>query len=133
MRVFLKEGGPFVEVDTVAQAREILGLVESNGVKAKVSHKAKVNANGHVVLTDRARKFLEALLNHQRGVKGDALATELKENAAAFGGLMRSVSAVADCHKIPLSDVMLSEMRFHGKDRYRWFEPKARLADLLKD
>jgi hypothetical protein len=78
-------------------------------------------------LKPNQRNFLAALAPHSEGIKGDALAQEIGMEGRQFGALVGAISKNAKRNGIKLSQLFLSEMRFDGPRRYRFFKPKALL------
>jgi hypothetical protein len=75
-------------------------------------------------LKPNQRNFLAALAPHSDGIKGDELAQEIGLESRQFGALVGAVSKYAKRSGIKVNQLLLSEMRFDGPRRYRFFKPK---------
>ena len=139
IKVCWAENGPFALCDTVAEAAELLRL-GSTLDKPSAKDPATVTRSGPepVSLTEdqamerflaelkpNQKNFLAALAPHSEGIHGDDLAQEIGMESRQYGALVSAISKNAKRNGIKIKQLMLSEMRFDGPRRFRFFQPKA--------
>jgi hypothetical protein len=133
--------GPFAVCDTVAEAAEMLRLgaaLEAPSPKETAKPSAD-KPDPPPISEDQAmdrflfelkpnqKNFLSALSHYPDGVKGEDLAREIGGESRQFGAVVGAISKNAKRNGIRIKQLMLSEMRFEGSRRYRFFQPKALL------
>ena len=144
IKVCWTDNGPFALCDTPAEAAELLRAVTgmeklptSQTPKASTERSASA---GSVLPTEEQtmgkflselkplhKNFLAALAHSPEGIDGERLASEVGMRARQFGAVVGAISKNAKRNNIRIAQLMLSEARFEGARRYRFFQPRALL------
>ncbi len=91
-------------------------------------------ASFYARVTDRAKKFLDALAKYPQGIDADALAQAVGfSNPNQIGGLIgRGIRGYADEHKLPMEDIYRTDVSFPGGKRIRMFYPGRLLLEQIR-
>jgi hypothetical protein len=128
IKVVLREGGPYVMVNTVEEAAALLKAVEP--AKAEVSSdmqqrtpEAEKVKRFYASINANARKFLGVLVSHRTGISGVAFAQESGITSDKFGGTMGGMKKIAEGLDLRREDFVLSGIKTEGTSRYRLLTP----------
>ena len=139
IKIYWENGVPFAVCDTVAEAAELLqvrlaipnekpGNRDAPAVRSPEPVSAPLSeeqaaSQFFADLKLNQRNFLIALSSHPNGVRSDDLAQEVHMETNQFGAIMSNLSKTGTRNGINMDQLIISEARFEGSRRYRFFQP----------
>jgi hypothetical protein len=135
IKVFWVEDGPFALCDSPAEAAELLRLVEPAPTEATANLRRQTAAQAPLSeeqsmarflaeLKPNQKTFLSVLSNYEDGIVGEHISKETGLEAVQFGAIAGAISKNAKRNRIKIGQLLLSETRFEGPRRFRFFQPK---------
>ncbi len=136
-KVCLSENSPFVMCDSPEEAMALMRAWQQADSEQPQKESAGRRNQDKTALTEeqamakfilelkpKHRTFLSVLSHHADGITGEKLAVEANLETSSFGALTSAISKNAARNQIKYKDLLLSDMRFDGSRRYRFFKPK---------
>ena len=128
-KVFFKEDGPFALADTPEEAAALMKALGVSGPASLPIVGIFPEATPDAIrkfwkeLNENGKRFLSLLAQYPNGVKGERLSSELELPPEKFGGVLGGASKIARKHNLDFGQLVISEMKSEGTQRYRWLCP----------
>jgi hypothetical protein len=131
MKIAIKEDGPFLYVDTIEEAVEVLKKLSEVqepkkreiDIVAEMANETERVRAFFSSINPNARKLLANLIPFREGIRSVTFEQITGFSRDKFGGFMGGMEKLADKQKLKREQFMISEMRTEGTERVRYFQP----------
>jgi hypothetical protein len=129
LKIFYEGSEPYVSADTPEEAAKFVQMLRAKTAQVQFPILGKTRDEGEAMHTfweginSNARDFLSHLMNHPDGVRGDQFSEEIGAPVDKFGGVLGGASKIAKRTNLRFGQIVISEMKTKGTERYRWLVP----------